>query len=308
MNGPSPGAAREPREHQHRRSRHGRGWRDRRAAGALLEVQAQLTRAQLRQIGLQILNDRFLLATRILIALAAAVAAIVAAAWLWSAAHDRGLVVEEFTAPADLSAQGLGGRAVAARVLDKLILLQEATVSFRAPDSYATNWGRDLSLQIGGSGVSVNQLDAALRDTLGDRTHITGQVYRPAPGKVTVAARAGSRAAVSVTGPEDQIEALIGQAAEGLYGQTQPYRYANHLRNTGRYDAAIALFRRMAATGAASERAWAEAGLAYTYLLVGDENAATAAGRKAVKLDPTLPAAWMNLAAADYARATPRPS
>ncbi len=272
------------------------------AAGALLEVQAQLTRAQLRQIGLQILNDRMLLATRILIALAAAIAAIAAAAWLWSAAHDRGLVVEEFSAPADLSAQGLGGRAVAARVLDKLIALQEATVSFRAPDSYATNWGRDLSLQIGGSGVSVNQLDAALRDTLGDRTHITGQVYRPAPGRVTVAARAGARAAVSVTGPEDQIEALIGQAAEGLYAQTQPYRYANHLRNTGRYEAAIALFGRMANHGAASERAWAEAGLAYTYLLVGDERAATAAGRKAVKLDPSLPAAWMNLAAADYAR------
>ena len=272
------------------------------AAGALLEVQAQLTRAQLRQIGLQILNDRFLLATRILIALAGAVAAIAAAAWLWFAAHDRGLVVEEFSAPADLSAQGLGGRAVAARVLDQLILLQEATVSFRAADSYATNWGRDLSLQIGGSGVSVNQLDAALRDTLGDRTHITGQVYRPAPGRLTVAARAGSRTAVSVTGSEDQIEALISQAAEGLYAQTQPYRYANHLRNTGRYEAAIALFRHMASRGPASERAWAAAGLAYTYLLVGDEGAATAAGQKAVKLDPSLPTAWMNLAAADYAR------
>ena len=272
------------------------------AAGALLEVQAQLTRAQLRQIGLQIHNDCLLLAMRVLMAVAAALAALAVVVWLWLAAHDHGLVVEEFSAPSDLSAQGLSGRTVAARVLDRLSTLQEATVSLRAPDSYATNWGKDLSLQIGGSGVSVDQLDRAVRDALGDRTHITGEIYRPAPGQVTVAVRAGSRAAVSVTGAQAQIESLITQAAEAVYAQTQPFRYANHLRNTGRYDAAIALFRHMSSRGSAHERAWAEAGLAYTYLLVGDVKAATQAGVKATKLDPDLPAAWLNRAAADYAR------
>lgn len=272
------------------------------AAGALLEVQARLTRAQLRQIGLQIHNDRLLLAMRILMAAAAAAAALAVGVWLWLAAHDHGLVVEEFSAPSDLAAQGLSGRTVAARVLDRLITLQEATVSLRAPDSYATNWGKDLSLQIGGSGVSVDQLDRAVRDALGDRTHITGEVYRPAPGKVTVAVRAGSRAAVSLTGRADEIESLITQAAEAVYAQTQPFRYANHLRNTGRYDAAIALFRHMSSRGSAHDRAWAEAGLAYTYLLVGDARAATEAGEKATRLDPDLPAAWLNRAAADYAR------
>ncbi len=272
------------------------------AAGALLEVQAQLTRAQLRQLGLQIYNDRLLLAMRLLMVAAAVAAAVAVGVWLWLAAHDHGLVVEEFSAPSDLAAQGLSGRTVAARVLDRLITLQEATVSLRAPDSYATNWGKDRSLQIGGSGVSVNQLDRAVRDVLGDRTHITGEVYRPAPGQVTVAVRAGSRAAVSFTGREDQIEGLITQAAEGVYAQTQPFRYANHLRNTGRYDAAIALFRHMSTRGPAQERAWAQAGLAYTYLLVGDASAATKAGEKATRLDPDLPAAWLNRAAGDYAR------
>ncbi len=45
--------------------------------------------------------------------------------WMvWSAATDRGLVVEAFSAPPDLAARGLTGQVVAKQLLDRAAQLQ----------------------------------------------------------------------------------------------------------------------------------------------------------------------------------------
>src|SRR5579862_2654806 len=61
--------------------------------------------------------------------------------WMaWSASQDRGLVIEPFSVPPDLAQKGLTGQVVASMLLDKLGEMQNATVSARAPSTYANNW------------------------------------------------------------------------------------------------------------------------------------------------------------------------
>jgi tetratricopeptide (TPR) repeat protein len=265
----------------------------------LLVAQRRLTEAQIRQMRLQIHNDRVSLMLRLAIGAGGLAILVAALLWLWDAAHDRSLVVEPFSTPADMAAGGLTGDVAAARVLDRLVGLQRATVSLRGGDSYADDWNDDLSVEIADTGISLSQVDRFARNWLGDRTRISGAVYRTASG-VTVAARAGTSPAVTVSGAEADIETLIGQAAEAIYAQTQPFRYANHLRNQGRTAEAADAFRRIAASADARERAWAEGGLSYSLLLMGDAAGAEAAGRRAVATASDLPVGWLNLAAAQF--------
>src|SRR5215470_7719533 len=109
---------------------------------------------------------------------------------VWSAAHDNSLVIEAFSVPPDMAARGLTGQAVAAQFQDKLTAMQNATKSARPADSYASNWGSDIKVEIPNTGISISELYRYLASWLGHETHITGDVFRTTNG-VTVIARAG---------------------------------------------------------------------------------------------------------------------
>ena len=58
--------------------------------------------------------------------------------------------------------------------------MQNATTSSRPPQSYASNWGNDLKVEIPETGVSIGELHRFLRDWLGHDTHISGEVWHTA--------------------------------------------------------------------------------------------------------------------------------
>src|SRR5215469_7029709 len=76
---------------------------------------------------------------------------------LWSAAHDDSLVIEAFSVPPDMATRGLTGQAVAAQFQDKLVAMQNSTKSARPADSYASNWGSDIKVEIPNTGISISE-------------------------------------------------------------------------------------------------------------------------------------------------------
>jgi hypothetical protein len=221
---------------------------------------------------------------------------------VWDAAHANGLLIEPFTVPPDLAARGLTGQVVASQLLDKLTAMQNATQSYRAPQSYTNNWGDDLKVEIPETGVSIGELRRFLREWLGHDTHISGEVWRTDSG-IAISARPGGDGGATFAGPESELDGLVQKAAEHVYAQTQPFRYGNYLRPPGRFREAHASYLRLTKSESARERAWAWYGIA---VLSGVWQGKTIEGlwayRKAVAANPDLTIAWSGIGSAENQR------
>jgi tetratricopeptide (TPR) repeat protein len=206
--------------------------------------------------------------------------------------------------------------------------------SARPANSYSSNWGRDLKVEIPETRVSFGELSRYLHETIGHESHISGEVYETSTG-ITVTARAGEEPARSFDGRSDEIDQLVGKAAESIYEQTQPFRYANYLYFIrGRRDEAFPIFKRLSTGPDPVDRAWAHMDLgnyassgegavaelraslgalpgflrgmeilAYEELSLGHDAAAEAIASKCVNARPeskaTVASAWRTFVAAD---------
>ena len=213
---------------------------------------------------------------------------------VWSAAHDDGVVIEAFNVPPDMSARGLTGSVVSSMLLDKLTALQSQIDSARAPSSYASR-GDDIKVLIPDTGISISEAYRYLSGWLGHQTHISGDVYRSDKG-ITVVVRTSGSPGQSFEGGEGQLNALMEHAAEAVYRQTQPFRYAVHLLNYARNAEADAVLSDLVTNGPASEKPWAYAVWIYPALAKGDLALAISRARTAASLDPHNLLAQANVA------------
>ena len=222
------------------------------------------------------------------------VLAVVAAA-VWSAARDSSLVIEAFSAPPDLEAQGLGGEVLAGQMLDKLAAMDAQTDSFRSHATLTNDWS-EIKVQIPETGVSIGQVDRALRSWLGHQIRVAGSVFHRGD-TLAVTVRVGG-SSQTFSGPAPELDRLLQQAAEAVYSATQPDQFSKYLEQHGRVDEALAVARKDAASGPAFERAWAYAQVS-DILYLSDVQGSLVAGRKAVALDPDNALAWLNLSGAE---------
>jgi tetratricopeptide (TPR) repeat protein len=86
-------------------------------------------------------------------------------------------------------------------------------------------------------------------------------------------------------------------AAEAIYEMTQPYRYAIYLRDAGRRDEGLAVLRKLAASGAPLDRAYANLGLGVDLDRQGYFDQGMVRYRRALEIDPDFAPAENNLAA-----------
>jgi tetratricopeptide (TPR) repeat protein len=242
------------------------GGASREKADAFLDEQRRLTAKQshhldeqLKRLKMGVVSDRLSITLKLLTALVGMGVAAAFAVMVWNAAHADGLIVESFSVPPDLAARGLTGQVVASQMLDKLTVLQNATVVGRPAKSYSNNWGDDLKVEIPDTGISVSEAYRFLRDWLGHETRITGEITRTASG-IAVNARSGSDGGATFTGADSDLDQLLQKATEHVYGSTQPWRYGNYLSQHDRRAEAVAIFQAEAATGPAEERAWGYSG------------------------------------------------
>ncbi len=248
------------------------------------------------------ISDVMKLAFELSLAFIFLVLAIGLAALVWSASQDDGLVIESFSTPPDLAARGLDGRAVASQLLDKLVHMQNETASLRPARTFANNWGNDIKVQIPETGVSAADAYRLLVQWLGHQTHISGEVFRT-PDGIAVTARVGGGDGATFTGAEKDLDALEQKAAEQIYAQTQPYRYAVYQVGKQNYAEAKRVFLVLAESDSSTERAWAHIGLGSLEedTPSGDERAALGEYRRAVLDDPDSTLAANNIAIAELA-------
>ena len=241
-------------------------------------------------------NDQMRGMLQVIAALLALAAFAGLCAAVWNAAHENGLIIEVFSVPPEMASRGLTGQALAAQLQDRLAAMQSATDTGRPASSYANNWGTDIKVQIPETGVSVSEFYRLLVSWFGHQTHITGEVWQDGD-VISIAARAGANPGATVTGHEKDIAPLLQNAAEAIYLQTQPYRYAIYLIEKEKNPRLAApIFRRLAAEGSTvRERAWAHLGLTGHALASTDISLALDQAHAAIAVEPNFALGWDNV-------------
>jgi len=248
-------------------------------ASALLRRQSALIDEQIRlsreQIGLA-RNERFRNRIRSVrdMAIAFMVVALIGAvgAVVWSASRTTGLVIQPFSVPPELVEDGLDGRAVAALFQDELNRLDTVSSSARSPASFRNDWSEGITVEVEAGGLSLTDAYRALVRWLGNETYIDGGLSRTTDG-LELVVRTSDGTAVKVEGPAGRPADLMRQAAERIYEQTQPYRYAIYLQSRGLalpagperqalLDRGRAILTALSSSPSETERLWGNNGLA----------------------------------------------
>ncbi len=246
-------------------------------------------------------NDRVSGVWQILLALSSVAVFVGICAWLWSAHEATGVVVEALHVPPDLAAQGLDGTVLAQRLIDKLAAFEKQTDEFSvvtAPRVVAT-WNGETKIEIPETGISIDALSQALRNWLGNQTHVSGDVWREGD-VVVLAVRTSAGVQVHASGPERDLDRILSNAAERFLAQTQRGRYAGVLAAAhGDFVGALRLTKEVAKTGDASERFLALETLGATSNSAGNFLDGISAAREAQKLQPNDVFAVLNEALAE---------
>ena len=201
----------------------------------LRHLQHQSREGKLRRFGLRLRNG-----LQVFTALIATVIGLGLLVMLVGAFRARSVVVEPFDAPPALAARGLTGKVVAGGVLDALTRLQAATRSSAAQRHLADAWTSEIKVEVPETGVSISELDRFLKASLGHDTHIEGDLVQTTTGDLALTIRGDGVLPKTFEGGAGDLEKLTTQAAEYVYGQSQPSLYAVYLRNAGRNAEAVA--------------------------------------------------------------------
>ncbi len=266
-------------------------------ADAYLREQTALARLQAEELQDEILwrhwslrvrhtSDVLKLGLELSLALVFAVLVIALGFTIWSATKAEGLVIEPFNVPGHLSEAGLSGPVVAAKLLDRLTIMQDGTSSVRAASSFANDWTNDIKVEIPETGVSLGEVVRYLHNWLGHEAHLAGEVYETAKG-LAITVRLDGDPGQTFEGKD--LDAIVREAAEAVFRRAQPYRYSVYLRQHDRLAEAQSVLRALAKNGPPNERAWANVGLAIDACLADRNRAALAYVARSQADNPAFP-------------------
>jgi tetratricopeptide (TPR) repeat protein len=212
---------------------------------------------------------------------------------VWSALHDDALTIEAFSVPPDLAARGFTGQAVAADLLDKFAAMEARTLpTAQTQGTYRLDAGESIRIAIPDTGgLSLGEIDRYLRDTLGHETHVTGEVVRAGQG-LTVMVRAGGKPGTRFDGADADLDGLMQKAAEALFRQFEPLRYADYLADQNRFGEVVAVLRPLSLSGPPLSRARALTSWAEALDFDGDARDALPVIEQAVAQAPKASFAW----------------
>ncbi|PVM83386.1 hypothetical protein DDF67_20820 [Caulobacter endophyticus] len=218
-------------------------------------------------------------------------------AMAWSASQAQGVVVRAFTTSSDLEKAGYSGPTLARRFLDRIDAHQYASrgTVLQRNSGFSSEGDDAIRLEIPQTGLSVSDLQAMLRDWLGHERTLDGAVTRNGDG-VTVSVRLTGLPAVSVSGPEQDLDALLSQAADQVYALAEPQRAVFAQPDTPEGEAKVqGLLTQIRTTGSSVERA---DGFSFSAARTLDNRQAVRFAQAATQLAPDLPIAHMQLGSA----------
>jgi tetratricopeptide (TPR) repeat protein len=177
---------------------------------------------------------------QLLVTLAAILAGVAVVTLIHDAVVARSVVVDPFQAPPALAPGGVNGEVVAAGLLDELQKLQSATRSTLKRLEARSAWSSDIRIEVPQTGVSIGEIERVLRQRLGHDQHIGGDLIRTDTGGLALTVRGDGVPAETFQGAAGDLPKLTREAAEYVYGRSQPVQFATYLSTNGRYADALA--------------------------------------------------------------------
>ena len=215
----------------------------------LSHLHSQSREGKLRRFGQRIRNGM-----QVLTAVVFAVIGVGLGVMVYDAFTARSVVVEAFDTPPALAARGLSGTVVAGGLLDQLTRLQAATRAGVAKRHLSNAWTGDIKVEVPETGLSLSDVDRMLKARFGHDLHIGGDLVQTDTGGLALTVRGDGVLPKVFTGAAGDLDALTTQAAEYIFGQSQPAVFAAYLGNAGRNADAVAFAKAAYATTNAEDR------------------------------------------------------
>ena len=179
---------------------------------------------------------------------------------IYDAVHSRSVVIDPFEIAPNVATQAPSGKMVAAGLLDVLTKIQAANRSGAEHRSLSNAWTNDIAIEVPETGISIGQLERMLKTRFGHDQHIDGDLVQMEKGGLTLTVRGTGILPKTFTDEGRNLDKLLTQAGEYVYGQSQPGLWA--YLSLDRYDEAISFCQAAYATADPSERpyllnAWA---------------------------------------------------
>jgi hypothetical protein len=193
-----------------------------------------------KEDSLRLASSRLRVTFQLLTAMVGVALAAGAVLFLRDAVSSHQVVIEPFHAPAGMAARGVDGAVIASGLLDELTHLQNATRSNAATLGSSNAWSGDIKVEVLGTGISIGEVSRLVRERFGHDVHIDGDLVITEAGKLALTVRGNGSEPKTFAGESGEFDKLTIQAAEYVYAQSQPVRWATYLNNTGRSEGAIA--------------------------------------------------------------------
>jgi hypothetical protein len=280
-------------------------------AAAYLEEQTRLTRRRIdesdredriRHWSLRVrhIGDVLKLAFQFGIAAFALLLLIAAGTALWNARQANGLVVDSFTAPPNLAAQGIGGDTIAFDLTNRLAHIHNVAVSESISGSgdVIGSGEDDIKVDIPDTGVSLGAVWRYLREWLGRERHVRGTLRQLPDGNISLTVALGGGDVFEASGGLADLGKIENDIAEQVFARFDPVNDVIYLWSSGRYADALRRSREFALSSqppelhADSYALWGET----TRTIAGDIPRSVARERTAIALDPRLAIARLDLA------------
>ena len=195
----------------------------------LSHLHSQSREGHLRRFGQRIRNGM-----QVFTALVITVIGLGFAVMIVDAFTAHSVVVDAFKAPSALAARGFTGDVVASGVLDGLQKLQDATRSTDKSLNTTSAWSSDVKIEVPETGVSIGEINRLLHQRFGHDLHIDGDLVQTESGGLALTVRGDGVPAKTFDGAAGDLDKLTTQAAEYIYGRSQPVQYAIYLEGADR--------------------------------------------------------------------------
>jgi tetratricopeptide (TPR) repeat protein len=219
---------------------------------------------QAREVDIRRFGLRLRVGFQLFLVLVATVIGIGVALLIHDAVKSRSVVIDPFEAPPALAAQGLTGKVLASGLLDVLTKIQVATRSSADHPALSTAWTNDISIEVPETGLSIGQIQRMLKSRFGHDQHIDGDLVQTEKGGLAFTVRGTGILPKTFVDEERDLDKLLTQGGEYVYGQSQPGLWAWYLGDKGRNAEAISFSQQMYAKVDPAEKpyvlnAWANA-------------------------------------------------
>jgi tetratricopeptide (TPR) repeat protein len=222
----------------------------------------RLLRGQAREVDIRRFGLRLRVAFQVFIALIATAIGLGVAIMIRDAVTSHSVVIDPFDIAPNVAADVPSGKIVAAGLLDVLTQIQAANRSSAEHRALSNAWTNDIAIQVPETGISIGQLELVLKTRFGHDQHIDGDLVRTEKGALALTVRGTGILPKTFTDEARNLDKLLTEAGEYVYGQSQPGLWAAYLSND-RYDEAIRFAQTAYASADPGERpyllnAWAD--------------------------------------------------